>query len=526
MGLHNDSHISCTAEPGQGHSHRVGVTVSGQSTAADNFLLLASYDAPEILTMAPRSLGPGQTLSLSGLNFGLPSRQHEISVLLGAGKDAIACGNVRVVEAHHRIECTLPQNMTRKMNVELNLVVSGLAAVPSGGGGNTTVSIITGCRPGEYLQSEDEECRPCPSPLHASPGGFASAASCTCRPGSFGPPGGDCYPCPSEFAKCGGASILIPQGFALLRDTQEDSTNTTAGNVTIKKCWKGKAACNPQSFTVSSDRLGTLSFHETTNASLCSEGFEGPLCSRCAQGHYAVQNLCRQCGQSLSWQIPLYSLALVAFCVGLFLLPIERHRADLWPISRAAIIVYTLQFLSAMGNISVDWPEQFSSTAAGISALQINPELVGPECWFRKGCSYRCKTIVFLVFPLVIVALVWALKALLSLIVWTFFHFDLHFASTRTLTTYLHESNARCVRATCVVLLCAYLLLSERMFQGFNCIELDGEERLVSRLDIRCYSMEHPLDLLYLGIIIYPLGLFVLLCFVLWTIRNQLDDTW
>ena len=146
-----------------------------------------------------------------------------------------------------------------------------------------------------------------------------------------------------------------------------------------------------------------------------------------------------------------------------------------------------------VGQVSVDWPQQFSSAAAGISALQINPELAGPECWFQDGCSFRCKTIVFLVFPAAIVALVWALKATLSLVVWVLFHFDLHFASTRTLATYLHESNARCVRATCVVLLCAYLLLSERMFQGFNCIELDGEQRLVSRLDIRCYSKEHPL---------------------------------
>ena len=139
--------------------------------------------------------------------------------------------------------------------------------------------------------------------------------------------------------------------------SSKSAANMTTANVTIKKCWKGKAACNPQSFTVIFDHVGTLSFRETTNASLCSEGFEGPLCSRCAQGHYAVQNLCRQCGHSLLWQIPIYSLVLVAFCVGLFLLPIERRRADLWPISRAAIIVYTLQvrfFISSFCLFSRD----------------------------------------------------------------------------------------------------------------------------------------------------------------------------
>ena len=183
VGIRNDSHLFCTAEPGQGHSHLVRVTVSGQSTGKDNTaLLLACYDAPEILSVQPRSAGPGQTLVLTGLlliekmshwlldgqprlvirtrlsqplfrhttglNFGSPSRQHEAIVRLGAGETAVTCGNVRVVEPHHRIECTLPQNMTRQLGLGVDLTVSGLAAVGGGDGGDGrggTLSMLVSC---------------------------------------------------------------------------------------------------------------------------------------------------------------------------------------------------------------------------------------------------------------------------------------------------------------------------------------------------------------------------------------------
>ena len=67
--LHNDSHLFCTAEAGQGHSHLVKVTVSGQTTGAHHdldVLLMASYDAPEILSVEPRTVEPGQTLLITG----------------------------------------------------------------------------------------------------------------------------------------------------------------------------------------------------------------------------------------------------------------------------------------------------------------------------------------------------------------------------------------------------------------------------------------------------------------------------
>jgi hypothetical protein len=68
------------------------------------------------------------------------------------------------------------------------------------------------------------------------------------------------------------------------------------------------------------------------------------------------------------------------------------------------------------------------------------------------------------------------------------------------------------------------MIISERLLQGLNCIKIGGELRLQFHKSTVCYSDDHPMTLIVVGILVYPVGLLCLMTYFMVWVRDKISD--
>jgi hypothetical protein len=193
-------------------------------------------------------------------------------------------------------------------------------------------------------------------------------------------------------------------------------------------------------------------------------------------------------------------VALVGLLV--FFLPVRDVESnDVSYFGRVAIFLSFLQVLSNLGHTNVAWPESSQTVFGVLSFAQLNVELFSAECT-SHDCDYRCKTLLFLGTPPVLVAVIWLVFAIVKV-------------AHRCGSERMLDIRLRCQRASALVLLASFLVISQRLFDGLNCqpVDIAGEVQYRLAVDnaVVCYSPAHGLPGIVVGLLVYPVGLMVAL---------------
>eukprot|EP00002_Diphylleia_rotans_P028452 TRINITY_DN5746_c0_g1_i3.p1 TRINITY_DN5746_c0_g1~~TRINITY_DN5746_c0_g1_i3.p1 ORF type:complete len:948 (+),score=156.04 TRINITY_DN5746_c0_g1_i3:642-3485(+) len=168
---------------------------------------------------------------------------------------------------------------------------------------------------------------------------------CQCLPGTYGT-AGQCIECPSDLdCDCPGANL-------------------------IRKCW-------PSPFSYQTDKLLRCPFPDAcdvqADGTLCKEGYEDHLCSRCEEGYFLQGRECLKCDETNAYI--LFIVALIVFGVFVAYL-LKTPPSDTGVIK---ILLFHVQTLSILSSNVLDLGAETSSFYDALSA-PMNASFPSKDC--------------------------------------------------------------------------------------------------------------------------------------------------
>jgi hypothetical protein len=545
VALVNDSALSCSAPAGTG-VRLVTVYVDALQSSS----VVASYDVPLLYAIYPPSAAPSTWITMTGSNFGADT--SAVSVGLGAAP----CTDSEVIQAHHQFRCKVPE-ASRAGRQQVQLMVDGVEAVvsmnssASGSGPSDSMSEMyfafdTPCEADQYQDPSDTfGCQDCPA-HSSSPAGSKARLACTCQSGYVGPFGGPCFACP-EGTLCAGPTCQVKPGY-WLDWTGQEADFTSMGVPPPTRCFL-EEACPGITYQLGYVSVANASATATAvvgnsqgckGQDVCSCGYGGYACADCSQGYYRLQNSCQVCSEygSLSGSIVSAAVVVVAVVALVCALPVEtiqpqQPKTQLAKkvddmestniFSRVTIVIQGLQYFANLGRVKTNWPRSIQTLFGYLSFVQFNMDLFSTEC--ASQCNYKCKTLLALVTPPILIAVVW----LVYLIVKALRRLGCQRDAALRGKLKVNLIGQRCIRATMLLLLASFLVVSQRCFDGLNCqpvMDVSGvvqQHRLEANKAVVCYSEAHGVELIMAGLLIYPFGFAVLLAWILYKLARPVQ---
>lgn len=237
----------------------------------------------------------------------------------------------------------------------------------------------------------------------------------------------------------------------------------------------------------------------------CADGYVGSLCSQCSDGYYREYLNCRPCSGDGKDQAELYGkLAALFIFFGLIALAIalfsEKH------LGTAISIISALQQIATLGRVSssVPLPGAFADFIRALSIFNFDVD------FFKPGCSIALYTVPQVFWASLVLLLTAA--ALLCGAAYIFAVFR-RTAGERISAAF----RARATQALLILGFLFYLQLSMRIFQGLNCVSIDGVLRLKVEPSTVCYEGDHLPAAIFMWLLLFvycvgfPSGCFYLL---------------
>ena len=251
----------------------------------------------------------------------------------------------------------------------------------------------TCCSVGEYSEiARAESCTLCPEFSTTTSSCSSSWKNCTCLPSYWhgtGPrgPSVPCVPCPPGGVCLGGdASPQAAPGF--------QATETPGAFVSCPRA----ASC--------------------TGGPTCAPGYNGLLCSSCADGYYALGDECRRCSSATLAVVFLGAILVLAFVFAIVWINLRNTRV--YGYAAFAISLQTVQAVAIYGSINLAWPASARALFNALSLLNLNLDLASPECglsltdpWVFKWAMTMALPLIFIpifVFVVFVVSIIVSLK--------------------------------------------------------------------------------------------------------------------
>lgn len=248
----------------------------------------------------------------------------------------------------------------------------------------------TSCPQGQYRISPGEACGICPG-SSTTPGESSSGVeSCACPPGMFGASPEECEVCP-DGGLCvdyGTIAPVVAPGY-----WSEDTTD----GINIYPCPSGTSACP------GGDQSGT-----------CNLGYEGFLCSDCADNYYYNNGRCVECSKfSGSGSMIAAGVAAVVF-VAFRIKTGGAGSGSLASLTTLSIVINFAQIQAILASYTVPWPPPMLSLFSWLSIANFNIEVLAPEC--SVELTYHEKLKAKILGPAVFVVLILVLTMLGGLV--------------------------------------------------------------------------------------------------------------
>lgn len=264
---------------------------------------------------------------------------------------------------------------------------------------------------GYAVSYNNTECTACP--MHSkrvlgSPG--ISVSECLCQKGFYQPrmmpSGAECVACPNEgvcegsikktiFENDGGgdnstASVIFenapphpkPDFFGFREDILAGSANASGYEPMLWPCPQGRCVGGPDF--------------------LCNEGWQGAMCSTCADGYFSVGVSCVKCVDNGGLYDALIFTTSSAFIITLW---IGMNTVVAGGYDAFDITLIFLQVLSTVQSFQLKWPESLSSLSQASSLVNFDLDFVAPNCFTYWQYIHRATLTLVLPVLLVFVAL-------------------------------------------------------------------------------------------------------------------------
>jgi hypothetical protein len=421
-----------------------------------------SFSPPTINSFHPNvPSAVGELVSITGRNFGSSASPVELLI------DGKACIDAqwRCCDARGapKIICTTPEVRAGYKNVTLTVA-------------NQTVSYFTGdalmqaaCKPGYYGQM-GEYCLKCPR------GAICDSVF-----------NGDNYTEPESLTGWWRMSLPMPNDLC-----------------------PSERQARPEGYETCSTFVPCEPAEACTGENICTVGYAGERCSKCALGYYKRQGGCVSCPECPACMYLLFlGVGALASAVGYIL---NKKQVELGILS---IGVDYFQVLTMVGRTRVGWPPAVVELMHYLSAFNLNLEILAPECSY-PDLAFETKWLFIEFMPVFFFLMVLA--------VYFAQYFKKRFILQRTAK--LHNHGHRVVGMSLLCFYYLYLYLSRNTLEIFNCQPTDppdGHEYMEAVFE-RCYE-PGGLQLKLLGPALIFFGLYTLSypCFVASVLlRNRL----
>lgn len=351
---HTHSKIACIVPEGMGANLRLTVQAGTQLSDPAQF----SYLPPDVqlfLPNAPSALG-NVRIRVRGTNLGTSIAPLNITF------NDEPCDVPELLSPHTQAVCT-----ARATTV-----------------GSKNVSVFVAWQTRDFL-SEDR------------------LVAFECPPGYYGQVDEVCLRCPPG-AACLGDECLVNEG-VLCKEYHEPTS--------LSGWWRSYAStptepglCPPQRQTRPGKFAGSCpTFVPCEPAAacvgdnVCAPEYTGDRCAQCAKNYFRFNGECAQC-PDLPWLAPLLIIvALLVVCISGYLL----QRAGELNVGAFIIAIDYLQVLAIYARSRVNWPVSIKFIYQLLSVLNLNLELLNPEC-LVENITYDLKFIGVLAIPLALAA--------------------------------------------------------------------------------------------------------------------------
>eukprot|EP00347_Sterkiella_histriomuscorum_P022241 403331176 len=237
----------------------------------------------------------------------------------------------------------------------------------------------------------------------------------------------------------------------------------------------------------------------------CSEGFKGVMCGNCMPGFKKASDFkCTICPSQGANAVQFTGLIIFAILVCSFLVRSTINSADKEkPLYTVYMKIMTnhFQMVSAISSIDFNWPKEIEDLQSGQSSVSnFSDSLFSFDCFLQQSGNpddsdtlYLQKLIFFALMPLILAIFSVAFWVILGLI-------------KRNVT----QIRDKLISTMVILLFLVHPTIAKILFQAFNCIEVDGINRLKSNIDMVCYKDQHMIYLFVVvipGIIIWVIGI-------------------
>eukprot|EP00347_Sterkiella_histriomuscorum_P009701 403340212 len=315
---------------------------------------------------------------------------------------------------------------------------------------------------------------------------------------------GICRTCPTTKAVCNGGSNIGPQPGYWRK------SNTTSNFI---KCFN-TASC-----------LGMIPPKNNPQGE-CDTGYQGILCADCQPGYSITSSF--KCGQCPEFSLNLFRIIaifiLVVVVIGFMIRSTMKGAADTKNITSVfqKILLNHIQLIVLTASFDFNWPEIVLSYFKTNEAVgEASSQIFSVDCFLNndKGHSetnldYQKQEslipIRIFYFKLALFGILPFILVIISYTVW-----GIRFRKPHQKALFSANSTSSIV----ILLFLVHPNIVKFVFNSFNCIDIDGDERVKNDLEIQCYQGQHSIWTLGIALpamIVWGLGI-PLFAFVLLT---------
>ncbi len=135
----------------------------------------------------------------------------------------------------------------------------------------------------------------------------------------------------------------------------------------------------------------------------CMEGYSGDRCGQCASGWFRKTGRCEQCPKS-NMDVPLFVFLVVLILMVLLYLVSLLRKIDS---GFLGITLTYLQSVAMFATFKLNWSPQVRSVFHGLSFLNLNVEVLSPECYVQdSSTTYELKWNLVMLSPVILLSII------------------------------------------------------------------------------------------------------------------------
>ncbi|CDW73142.1 UNKNOWN [Stylonychia lemnae] len=238
----------------------------------------------------------------------------------------------------------------------------------------------------------------------------------------------------------------------------------------------------------------------------CSEGYEGIVCANCKPGFSKISNFqCSKCPSATQNTIKLFFILLCAVLVVVFLVRSTLLSADKQkPVYSVylKIIANHFQLIGTISNIEFSWPYEIQMLQDSQQQVSgVSEQIFSFDCFLMGDDQQESQDAEIYYMKLIFYAVLPAMLSLIALLYWL-----LHSAIKRSFV----DMKNSLISTIVILLFLIHPNIAKSMFSSFNCMDIDGELRLMPDLSQKCFQGSHSgyiLAVSFPSVIIWALGI-------------------